>query len=212
MRFTLLLLSMIIMAVPATAAEDQFELWLNPSVSINLDERNYVELETAQRFRPAPADDTYYARLWLGREIADSVKLSAGAERRYEGNGREIRLLQQITYPLGPISSRTRLEQRFIEADPDTAWRLRQRVGGAIPLTSEEGGWELVGNIEGFFVLQPSEPGDQTGLTGIRSFIGVERELGKLELSLGYLRQQTVRRGAEDTVGHAPFIGVGLTF
>ena len=211
MRFTLLLLSMFLTAVPAAAAEDQFELWLNPSVSIDFDERNYFELETAQRFRPAPADDTYYARLWLGREIAEDVKLSAGAERRYEGDGRETRLLQQISYPLGPISGRTRLEQRFIEGEPHTAWRLRQRVGGALPLSSQEG-WELVGNIEGFFVLQPSEPGDQTGLTGIRSFIGIERELGKLELSLGYLRQQTVRRGAEDTIGHAPFIGVGLTF
>ena len=212
MSLPLFLVPFLIVAAPAAAAEQQFELWLNPSASVAIDDETFLEVETAQRFRPEPDDDTYYARLWLGREIAEKVTLYGGVERRYEGEGREVRFLQQIYYPLGPLAGRTRLEQRLIEGEPDTAWRIRQRVGGALPLSSPEGGWELAANIEGFFVLQPSEPGDQTGLTGIRSFIGIERELGKLELSLGYLRQQTVRRGAEDTVGHAPFIGVGLTF
>lgn len=212
MRFSLIPLICLALATPASAAKDQLELWLNPSATAALDERIFVELETAQRLRPSPSDDTYYARLWLGREIAEDVTLSGGIERRYEGDGREVRFLQQIGYPLGPLGGRTRLEQRLIEGDPDTAWRLRQRIGGAIPLSREDGGWEFVGNVEGFFVLRSSEPDAPSGLTGIRSFVGLERELGNIELSLGYLRQQTVRRGAEDTVGHAPFIGVGFSF
>lgn len=212
MRIALISCLVLVSAAPAVAAENQFELWLNPSATLALDDRTFLELETAQRFRPAPDDDTYYARLWLGREIAEDVTLSAGIERRYEGEGREVRFLQQIGYPLGPLSGRTRFEQRLIEGDPDTMLRVRQRLGGAIPLSAQEGGWELVANAEAFFVLQSSEPDAQTGLTGVRTFVGFERELGNIELSLGYLRQQTVRNDAADTIGHAPFIGVGFAF
>lgn len=212
MRFFVIAMLALLLAAPAGATTQQFELWLNPAVTVDIDDKTFLELETAQRFRPEPSDDTYYARLWLGREIAEGVRLSGGVERRYEGDGREVRFLQQLNYPLGPLSGRTRLEQRLIEGDPDTAWRLRQRIGGAIPLGQEDGGWELVANVEGFFVLKPSEPGDQTGLTGVRSFVGFERELGNIELSLGYLRQQTVRNDAPDTIGHAPFISVTFGF
>lgn len=124
----------------------------------------------------------------------------------------KTRLLQQVGYPLGPLGGRTRLEQRFIEGDPRTGWRVRQRVGGAIPLSSHEGAWEAVGNVEGFFTLAASEPGAQTGLTGLRTFIGLEREFGALELSVGYLRQQAIREDAPDSVGHAPFVALGFNF
>lgn len=198
-------------AAPATAADDRAELWLNPSVTASLDDKMFVELETAQRFRGEPADDTYYARLWLGREIADDVTLSAGVERRHEGSGRETRLLQQISYPLGPLKGRTRLEQRFLNDETRTGWRLRQRIGTTIPLSYQESGWEFTANVEGFFVLRTSEPGAQNGLTGVRGFVGLERDWKEVELSIGYLRQQTVRNNARDTVGHAPFIGLGFT-
>lgn len=199
-------------ASPLAAAEQKLEVWLNPSATIFVDDATFVELETAQRFREVPAGDTYYARLWLGREVFNEVTVSAAVERRHEGAGRETRLLQQIGYPLGPLGARTRLEQRFIEGDPRTGWRVRQRLGGAIPLSSSEGGWQAVGKVEGFFTLAASKPGAQTGFTGLRTFIGLEREFGALELSVGYLRQQTIREGAPDTVGHAPFVALGATF
>lgn len=212
MHLLLSVLLSVVAAAPAAATTQQVELWLNPSATVALDDRTFVELETAQRFRPEPSDDTYYARLWLGRKLADGVTVTAGVERRHEGDGRETRFLQQIGYGLGPLRARTRLEQRLIEGDPDTSWRLRQRISGAVPLSSADGGWELAANVEGYFVLEPSEPGARTGLTGVRSFVGLERELGRLELSLGYVRQQTVRDNAADTIVHAPFIGLGLGF
>jgi hypothetical protein len=202
---SLLLLS----ATPASATEDRLELWLNPAVTTDLDDKTSIELETAQRFRESPADDTYYARLWLGRGLGKGLTLSAGVERRHEGEGRETRLLQQLSYPLvGILKGRTRLEQRFLNDEPRTAFRLRQRLGVGIPLSSD--GWEVAANAEGFFTLRASEAGGQTGLTGLRTFVGVEREFDRVEVSLGYLRQQTIREARPDTVGHAPF--VGLTF
>jgi hypothetical protein len=205
------LAGLLLTAAPAVAADDELELWLNPSVTTKLDSRTSIELETAQRFRSDEAGgDTYFARLWLGRRVAKDVKLSLGAERRWQGSDRETRLHQQASYGLGPIDMRTRLEQRFLSDDPRTSWRFRHRVGASVPLRNSD--WSLAGNAEGFFTLRAAERGGQTGLTGVRTFVGVEREIGQVELSLGYLRQQTIRRAAPDRIGHAPFIGLGFNF
>jgi hypothetical protein len=205
------LAALLLAAAPAAAAEDGLELWLNPSVATKLDARTSVELETAQRFRSdAAGGDTYYARLWLGRQVAQGVKLSLGAERRHQGSGRETRLLQQLSYGIGKVGLRTRFEQRFLSDDPRTAWRLRQRIGTSLPLRRSD--WALAGNAEGFFTLRAAERGGQTGLTAWRAFVGVERELGPVELTLGYLRQQTFRDRAPDRVGHAPFVGLDFSF
>ncbi|HEX8444841.1 MAG TPA: DUF2490 domain-containing protein [Allosphingosinicella sp.] len=202
---------LLLACAPAAAADDGFEFWLNPSVSTKLDARTSVELESAHRFRSdAAGGDTHYARLWLGRQVADGVKLSLGAERRHQGPGHETRLLQQVSYGIGKLGLRTRLEQRSLSDDPRTAWRLRQRVGTSLPLRNSS--WSLAGNAEGFFTLRAAERGGQTGFTALRTFVGVEREFGPVELSLGYLRQQTIRDRAPDRVGHAPFLGVDFSF
>lgn len=194
-------------ASPAGGAEGRFELWLNPSVSTKLDGATTIVLETAQQFRPEPADDTFYGRAWLGRRLAEDVTLRLGLERRSEGSGRETRLLQQLSYPLGPVSARTRLEQRFIGGQPRTGWRLRQRIGASVPLSGRSS-WALAATVEGFYTLRATARDSDTGLTGVRTFLGVERDWESVELSLGYLRQQSIRRGAADTVARAPFIGM----
>jgi len=201
---------LLVWASPAHAAEDELELWLNPSLSAGIAPNTSVELETAQRLRGSPADDTYYGRLWLSRRISDAVKVGVAAERRWQGRDEETRLLQQVSVNFAAIALRTRLEQRFVSSDPRIRWALRQRVGTSLPLSSSGEGWSLVANFEAGFTLRSGEPGDQQGLTGLRSFVGVEREIGPVELTLGYLRQQDVEEGAADRVGHAPFIGLGV--
>jgi len=197
-------------AAPAAAADHELDLWFNPAVTTSLDERTSLELETAQRLREAPADDTYFFRLWVNRELSDDVELSVGAERRFEGSGEETRLLQQLGYGVGPLDLRTRFEQRFLSEAPRTAWRLRQRAGAGVPLTGDDDGWALVGDVEGFFTLRAATPGGRTGLTAVRSFVGFERGFGRVELSVGYLRQQDIRRGADDRIGHAPLVGLTI--
>jgi hypothetical protein len=67
-----------------------------------------------------------------------------------------------------------------------------------------------VAHVEGFLPLRASEPGGQTGLTGVRTFVGVEPEFGRVELTVGYLRQHTIRKNGADCIGHAPFLGLSL--
>ncbi|MFN7388874.1 DUF2490 domain-containing protein [Brevundimonas sp.] len=197
----------------AVAQDDGGEIWLNPAFATSLDNATSVELETAQRLRQDPRNDTYFARLWINREDNQGREWSMGVEQRWNGpDEREVRLLQQIGYDWGPLEFRTRLEQRFVDVDPQTGWRLRQRLGTTIPLTPSQDGWSLTGDAELFVTLRGTEPDGQTGVTGLRTFIGFERSYGRYDVSLGYLRQQDVRDAAEDRVGHAPFVGLTVNF
>jgi hypothetical protein len=200
-------------AQPAIAQDEDAELWFNPAFVKTIDDRTSVELETAQRLRADPRLDTYFARLWLNREDGKGREWSFGVEQRWNGPGeQEMRLLQQVGYDWGPVEFRTRLEQRFVDVDPQTGWRLRQRIGTTIPLSDDQDGWALTGNAELFVTLRNTEPGGQTGVTGLRTFVGFERSFGRYDLSVGYLRQQDIRDGAEDRVGHAPFLGLTVNF
>lgn len=201
------------LSAPALAEENRLEAWFEGAVVKDLGSRTFVEFQTQQRFRgdSNPIADTHVYRLWLGRKFG-KVTVMGGVHRSKEGSTRETRLIQQASYSLAgaPLKGRTRLEQRFIDDAAQTGWRIRQRIGVAFPLTSKDDGWTLTGNAEGFWTLRATSRTGQEGLTGLRTFVGVERSFGKLDLELGYTRQQNIRDNAPDRVGHAPTLGVTI--
>lgn len=204
-----------VLSAPAAWASDDEagEFWLNPSVTRALDDRTSIEMETAQRFRNDPRDDTYFIRGWINRDDAAGRTWSFGVEQRWNGpDEEEQRLLQQVSYSVGPIDMRTRLEQRWVSTDPDVGVRARQRLGGSIPMADGEDAWSLTGDVELFVTLQATEPDGQTGITRLRTFVGFERSFGRYDLSLGYLREHDIRENAPDRIGHAPFIGFNVNF
>ncbi len=202
-------------ATPAAASEDDFELWLNPSVATDLDDDTGVELETAQRFRDdgRGRTDTFFFRLWLNQKVSKALTASAAAERRINhGGADETRLIQQLSGKSGIVRARVRLEQRFVDRADRMGLRLRTRVGVTVPL-ADEGRWAGFANTEPFFTLSSTSRGGDTGLTGLRSSIGMEREVSeRLTLSLGYLNQRSIDRNGPDEVAHAPILGVELSF
>ncbi len=201
------------LATPALASDEDVEFWFNPTASKALDERTTFELETAQRFRNDPRLDTYYVRGWVKRDDDRDNTWGVGIEQRWNGpDQREVRLLQQVSYSWGPVDLRTRTEQRFVSTDPQTGWRVRQRIGTSVPLGDSDSSWSLAADAEVVVTLRSTTPDGQTGVTGLRTFVGVEREFGRYGVSLGYLRQQDIRDGAPDRIGHAPFIGLDIAF
>ena len=193
-------------APAAHASDDIFELWLNPSVEADI-ERGRAELETAHRIRDG-RDDTHYVRLWYGQPIATNVTLAGGVEQRFTGRVEERRLLQQLSYRSSILRGRTRIEQRFVEGDPQIGVRLRQRFGMSVPV-GRSGRLALVANAEGFITLRATTISGQTGLTGLRTVIGVDYAVSdRIGVGFGYLRAQEFRRGAADRVGHAPLMSI----
>lgn len=204
----------LLLPMPAQANDDAFEFWLNPSVSVALDGDTGLELETAQRLRSRSdgQEDTNFFRLWLNQDVSDQVSISGGAERRFNTPGSdETRLLQQVSTAHGILRTRNRLEQRFVDGRR-LGLRYRPRLGVKIPLDQGER-WSFFSDAELFFTLRSTSRGGDDGLTGLRTQIGVSREVSDhLSVSLAYLRAQSIASGAPDEVGHAPLIGIELSF
>lgn len=198
----------------AAQTDDGLELWLNPSISRTLENGRSVELDTAQRLRRESDGlaDTYYARIWLHQDLSDSLTVSGGVERWLNAPGAdETRLLQQLSAKRGILRTRLRLEQRFVE-DGLTGVRFRPRLGVELPIGAG-GRWSAQTNAELFLTLRTTSPGGDEGLTGVRTQVGASYQVNdRLSVSLAYLRQQDIRDGRPDVVGHAPFIGLELSF
>ena len=209
-------LALLAVAAPAAAADEAFEFWLNPSIGTDLDEDTSVELETAQRFRSA-ADgrvDTYFFRFWVNQQISDQFTLSGAVEQRFnDGGSDELRTIQQLSGRHGYLRTRLRLEQRFVEdRGGRMGLRVRPRVGVSVPL-DEEGRWSVGADAELFWTLRGTSPGGDTGITGLRNTIGVSYDVNdNLSISLDYLRQQDFEDNGPDEIGHAPMIGIELSF
>ncbi len=203
-------------AAPASATDEAFEFWLNPSVGTDLDEDTAIELETAQRFRSSSDGrvDTYFFRGWVKQKLADNVTLAGAVEQRFnDGGSDELRTMQQLSTSHGIFKTRLRLEQRFVEnRGGRMGLRLRPRLGVEVPL-SEDGRWTAGTDAELAWTLRSTGAGGDTGITGLRTQIGVGYELNdNLALSLTYLRQQDFEDNAPDEVGHAPLIGIEFNF
>ncbi|KWV92476.1 MULTISPECIES: DUF2490 domain-containing protein [unclassified Erythrobacter] len=216
-RISTSFLAIVALCFPAAAqaTDDDFELWVNPSISFDLDEDTGMEIETAQRFRDGGngREDTYFARLWLNQQLNDTVTIAGAFERRInDGGANETRLIQQMSTRHGILRTRLRLEQRFVDDADRMGLRVRPRVGVAIPLDEAER-WTFDADAELFVTLRSNNVGGDDGLTGMRTQIGLSYELNeRLSLSAAYLRDQDFEDGRPDTVGHAPIIGVEYSF
>lgn len=210
-----LALMLVLASAPAVASSDGGELWLNPSVSFDIDKDTGVEIETAQRLRNADDDrvDTYFVRFWLNQKMAENLTLSGAIERRINNGGSdETRLIQQMTTSHGYLRTRLRLEQRFVDSADQTGLRVRPRLGVAVPIGADER-WTFRTDAEMFLTLQSTSNGGDTGLTGLRTQMGIGYDVTpKLTLSAGYLRQQDFDDRKPDVVGHAPIIGLEFAF
>lgn len=210
-----LILMLGLASAPAMASDDATELWFNPSVSFDVDKDTGVEIETAQRLRDADDErvDTYFVRLWLNQKVAENVTISGAMERRVnDGGSDETRLIQQMTTSHGYLRTRLRLEQRFVDNADQMGLRLRPRLGVAVPIDADER-WTFKTDAEMFLTLQSTSNGGDTGLTGLRTQMGVSYDVTpNLTLSAAYLRQQDFDNGSPDVVGHAPILGIEFSF
>ena len=200
---------------PAAAQDEAFELWLNPSIGTDLDDDTAIELETAQRFRSASDGrvDTYFFRGWLKQDVADNATLAGAVEYRInDGGSNEVRTMQQLSTSHGILKTRLRLEQRFVDGADRMGLRLRPRLGVGFDLT-QDGRWSAGADAELFWVLRGNNVGSDTGITGLRTTVGVEYAVSEqLSLGVSFLRQQDFEDGGPDEIGHAPLVGLEYSF
>jgi len=146
---------------------------------------------------------------WLGYAYVDT-------NPRSRSNIEEHRIWQQLLWagPVGDLGlqSRTRLEERTVDGDGETGWRLRQLFRGsyALPFAPRFG---LVSYEEFFFDLNDTDWGADRGFSQNRFLVGLSAKLndkGSVIAELGYLNQYIRRDGARDSVNH--LVALNLMF
>lgn len=200
-------------ASPAFAADEEAQFWSTQSLALEVADSTHVQFEAVERARSAAfGNEQYQLRAAVEQDVGGGFSLAGGVVYQRSGRQDELRLQQQLTYSNGPLALRTRLEQRFIEDTAHTVWRLRQRVQLTETLDAD-GDWAAVGNVEGFWTLNRGNPGSQTGLSAVRTQVGVRHKFSShVSLTLAYVRQQEIRDNAPDRIGHAPLLGLALSF
>jgi hypothetical protein len=100
------------------------------------------------------------------------------------------------------LSSRTRLEQRFVSTGRETGWRLREQVKAVRPLGSQSI-WSLVASDEYGWNLNSTDYGATAGPDRNRVFIGTGVKLSRtILIEVGYLNQYTFGTNGPDKNDH----------
>ncbi len=142
----------------------------------------------------------------MGYRLSDQITLWLGYARVTSHPGQNIdedRIWQQATYPLGTfwggaLSGRTRLEQRFRDADNDTGLRFRQFVRWSRQFGATD--YSAVLWDELFVGLNDAEWGQRDGLDQNRAFVGLAWQPdARLRAEIGYLHNHITRPGRDQT-------------
>lgn len=214
------LFSLVLIASPLKAAEEDGNVWLGQFTTIRASDDIYVRLEAQERF----TDDAgrlgqLLLRSLVGYRISKKVNIGAGyAFVLTDPVGpvelNEHRFYQELNIRLlstgggTTLDSRTRLEQRTFEEREGTAWRLRQFLQLRVPVSKNN---RIVAYTEPFVDLDEG-PVQRGGLSVWRNFAGVSIPLGKaVEVVPGYLNQRVWRDGP-DRIDHTANVNLFMTF
>ncbi len=120
----------------------------------------------------------------------------------------EHRIWQQLTWskPFDclTLGFRSRLEQRLLETGDDTGLRFRQLISWRQPFACAEE-YTFVLWDEGFFHLNDTDWGANSGFDQNRAFVGFGRKLhtdSRWRVEIGYLNQHINRLGPGNLTNH----------
>jgi hypothetical protein len=206
-RLVLRYLAMLLLLAAAPARADD-QLWLQGVAQGPINGKLITWLEVQPRFSLDPLRTTqFFVRPAIGVQVNPGTSLLFGymyAESYPEGRPavQEHRIWQQALIRLAGtpkkavLMSRTRLEERFVVGNDDSALRLRQFLRGQVWVGDD--GWSLIAVSEAFFGFESTSWGQNAGFEQMRNFFGVGVPLSKrVTLEAGYLNQWLIRPGQD---------------
>jgi len=207
-----------LLAVPASAAEDDGRLWLTGSTRVGLPAAFSASLLLQTRFSDDIGEfERLVIRPSLGRSLGAgfSAAIGYGAHIIEEPTDKvEHRAWQQLSFEHRAsflnVVHRLRLEQRFLEGVDGTALRLRYLLGGSVPLFSSPLRASLRNEL--FFDLNSKRAGPDSGFGETRFFAGLSHPLGTaLTLEGGYQLQYVDGRN-QDAANHTLILSLSHSF
>ncbi|GMN04054.1 DUF2490 domain-containing protein [Erythrobacter sp. MTPC3] len=210
------------MALPAAAAEDDFNVWGGQFVFVDIDEEGdwFVRAEAQERLtQDADRLGQLLLRSFVGYRL--NAKTTIGGGYAYiltdpvgPTQINEHRTYQEATFTLIDngrglrLTSRNRFEQRFFEEGGDTGLRYRNQIQLRAPISEQN---SLVLYTEPFVGVNETRF-NRGGVAVWRNFAGVSVPLAEgVSFTPGYLNQYVVRDG-EDRMDHIMDLGVTARF
>lgn len=189
------LLGLLAGAVPARAAESDFQVWSPLILQGDLSKRWRGYFELQPRFGAKATElDRFIVRPAVGYRLNRHVSVWLGylwtpiPEPEFSN---EHRIFQQLLaeHRAGKLSitNRTRLEQRMLEDADGTSLRLRHMLRLAYPIDPKKK-WAVVLYDELFWNLNTVRSGPESGFDQNRIFLGLSRTVNQsVRLEGGYL-------------------------
>ncbi len=179
------------------------------AVETQLRTRDGVDTVDVFTVRPSIGYDlTSRSSIWLGY-VASSMFPDIGGVRQ------EHRLVQQYTWiapaSRGTLSSRVRLEERFIEGDGPAAWRVRELVRYVRPVSSgSRTSWVAWDEL---LVHLRTTTHTTRGVDQNRVFLGLSRSFGSsMRIEAGYLNQFINGHEIQNRMNHILSVSLALTY
>ena len=178
-------------------------------------------MELQPRFKQEGREfDQVLVRPGIHYKLTDNVLVGAGygyiRTRTDRGYSDEDRLWQQLIYNSNwgngiKFSSRSRLEQRFLDSGDDTGWRYRQLLRVSKPFAGLPSVSPVLWN-EIFINLRKTDWGSRKGFDQNRLFAGIAWTVTPdARLEFGYLNQY-VRGRLQDSMNHVLSTSLFLNF
>ncbi len=217
---SLLVVPFLAFAAPALAREDT-QYWQTVAVTVALPGNFKIQNETVLRTSDARGFYEIENNLMVGKKLNKVVTVWLGYtfDPQYSHGTftrREHRFRQQVNFDgfamLGKIklSGRVRLEERWREGLPGTAYRLRPQIKASVPIAGKT---TLTVSSEPFFNL--NNTGFQTvdGLERMRNAIFISVPLGKkVSMDFGYLNQHSFVPNGPDNSDNVLTAGINASF
>lgn len=207
---------LLISIAPAIAAESDTQQWTTATIKYEINRDVSASLTSRIRFdddishkkdllvRPGLAvKATPNLTLGLGYDHLHAFPSSSRDENRL---WQSMSLEHRLSKPA--LSSRLRLDERFIEGISGVILRARYRLRATYELA--DGPWYLAGSDEVFANLNSKGEGPVGGFEQNRLFLGLGREIvGHLKLEMGYQWGYQERR-SEDLLTHSILVNFSI--
>lgn len=204
----------LLLCTNAQAANNQFQAWTPAYLNLAFNDKwngwyevqpRFSEEGVSQLLLRTAAGYRFYGNwsAWLGYAWTPNIQPKFQTENR---------IFQQLLWAddlsVGRLTSRTRLEQRWIGGADGVAVRFRTLLRYQLPFT-EDKLWRGVAQDEIFVNLNSPEGGPVSGFDQNRIFFGVNRLVNEhLNVDVGYQFQWVNRRepGFPDSANHVLLI------
>lgn len=203
------------------AAADDFQHWETVNVTVALPDNFKISSETVLRNSDARGFYELEQNLMVGKKLNKVVTVWLGYtfDPQYSHGTfvrREHRFRQQVSFDnfatIGKvrISGRLRLEERWREGIPGTAWRLRPQIKATMPLAGKV---TVSLATEEFIDLNNTAFQQIDDLERARTSVSINVPLAKgISMDVGYLNQHGFIPNAPDTDDHVLTLGLNASF